>query len=62
MYAKDVSDAVVGVVELCRRRFKTAEEVWWDSPEELEANTAQGRDLAKDKLLKSLKGMGLRIK
>ena len=61
MYAKDVSDTVVGVVELCRRQFKTSEEVWWDSPEELEANSAHGRNLAKAKLLETLKGMGLRI-
>ena len=62
MYAKDVSDAVVGVVELCRRYFKTSEEVWWDSPEELEANTTHGRDLAREKLLITLKGLGLQLK
>ena len=61
MYAKDVADATVGVIELCRRFFKTSEEVWWDSPEELEANTTRGRDLVKEKVLDTLKTLGLRI-
>ena len=61
MYAKDVSDATVGVIELCRRFFKTSEEVWWDSPEELEANTARGRDLVREQLLDTLRTLGLRL-
>lgn len=61
MYAKDVADATVGVIELCRRFFKTSEEVWWDSPEELEANTTRGRDLVKERVLDTLKTLGLRI-
>lgn len=61
MYAKDVSDATVGVIELCRRFFKTSEEVWWDSPEELEANTAKGRDLVREQLLDTLRTLGLRL-
>lgn len=61
MYAKDVSDATVGVVELCRRFFKTSEEVWWDSPEELEANTTRGRELVKGKVLDTLKSLGLQL-
>ena len=61
MYAKDVSDATVGVIELCRRFFKTSEEVWWDSPEELEANTARGRDLVREQLLDTLRSLGLRL-
>lgn len=61
MYAKDVSDATVGVIELCRRFFKTSEEVWWDSPEELEANTAKGRDLVREQLLDTLRILGLRL-
>ena len=61
MYAKDVSDATVGVIELCRRFFKTSEEVWWDSPEELEANTTRGRDLVREQLLDTLRTLGLRL-
>ena len=61
MYAKDVSDATVGVIELCRRFFKTSEEVWWDSPEELEANVARGRDLVREQLLDTLRTLGLRL-
>lgn len=61
MYAKDVSDATVGVIELCRRFFKTSEEVWWDSPEELKANTTRGRDLVREQLLDTLRTLGLRL-
>ena len=61
MYAKDVSDATVGVIELCRRFFKTSEEVWWDSPEELEANVTRGRDLVREQLLDTLRTLGLRL-
>ena len=61
LYAKDVSDAVVGVIELCRRHFKTSEEVWWDSPEEMEANSLQGREAAKIKLMNSLQSLGLKL-
>lgn len=61
LYAKDVSDATVGVIELCRKYFKTSEEVWWDSPEEMEANSSLGRDAARARLLKELCGIGLRI-
>ena len=61
LYAKDVSDAVVGVIELCRKHFKTSEEVWWDSPEEMEANSIQSREAAKSKVIDRLQSLGLRL-